>query len=642
MRKILGIVFCLLLVSKILFAGGGEYAVANIPVNLLKNANAVLRDEALQVNIIATDNVEFSYRFVLTILNEKADKFADFSISYNKENRITFAMGYLYDAAGNEIKKVKLKDMDDLSGISDNNLYEDSRIKYHSFHHKVYPYTIEYKFKIVYGNSLFFPAWIPQNGAYEAVEKSTAEYICDKDYQFRFKAFNYKEQPKTEISGDKKSFTWSVKDLPAIRSEVYSPPLHELTTMVIFGPTDFQMDAYKGNMKSWQDFGKFIYSLKAGRDELPENIKQKVHQLTDGIKDEKTKVDTLYRFLQKTTRYISIQLGIGGWQPFDAKYVASKAYGDCKALTNYMYSLLKEAGIKSYYTVIRAGENDRYITADFPSQQFTHVILFVPLAKDTIWLECTNANMPPGYLGSFTCNRNALMIDANGGKLIHTPNYGIDDNTAIRKMNATLDEEGNLNLKTNTKYIGLQQDFYRYMINALPKDKQKRYLQQVFDFATYEIDGFNYSEQNEAMPSIVESLDITARNYATLSGKRLFIKPNLMTMNEKKFEKDEKRLYDIVIQSASREIDSVTIKIPDGYKPEYIPAAVQLEKPFGKYQISMSVKNNEITCYRLLEQYDGRFPAADYHELVEFYQAIYKADRNKIVLVKASSDDMDF
>ena len=64
----------------------------------------------------------------------------------------------------------------------------------------------------------------------------------------------------------------------AITREPYSPMWHELTTMVIFGPTDFQMDDYKGNMANWQDFGKFVYTLKQGRDQLPDNVKQTVHQ----------------------------------------------------------------------------------------------------------------------------------------------------------------------------------------------------------------------------------------------------------------------------------------------------------------------------------------------------------------------------
>src|SRR5207244_663743 len=104
---------------------------------------------------------------------------------------------------------------------------------------------------------------------------------------------------------------------------------------------------------SWQELGKFQVQLNSGRDKLPDAVKQTVHQLTDQISDPKEKVRILYEYLQRNTRYISIQLGIGGFQPFDASFVASKSYGDCKALSNYMYSLLKEANIKSCYTQIK-------------------------------------------------------------------------------------------------------------------------------------------------------------------------------------------------------------------------------------------------------------------------------------------------
>src|SRR5438552_1522072 len=179
----------------------------------------------------------------------------------------------------------------------------------------------------------------------------------DKYYEFRYKALNYHGEPAIQNKNDRKIYTWQVKELPAILEEDLSSSLKKLTTYVRFGPTDFEMQNYKGNMRTWQDLGKFVYTLRIGRDDLPAEIKQKVHQLTDGVTDQREKIRLLYQFLQSSTRYISIQLGMGGWQPFDAKYVSSKGFGDCKALSNYMYSLLKEAGIKSFYTLITAGDD---------------------------------------------------------------------------------------------------------------------------------------------------------------------------------------------------------------------------------------------------------------------------------------------
>src|SRR5690606_16092221 len=117
---------------------------------------------------------------------------------------------------------------------------------------------------------------------------------------------------------------WEVKNLKAVVREAYSPGLRQIAPLVLFGPTEFEMQQYKGNMATWQDLGKFIYALKQGCDVLPDNVKQQVRDLTAGVNEPYEKVKKLYEYLQANTRYISIQLGIGGWQPFDAKYVAEK------------------------------------------------------------------------------------------------------------------------------------------------------------------------------------------------------------------------------------------------------------------------------------------------------------------------------
>jgi transglutaminase-like putative cysteine protease len=614
-------------------AGDGDYAVFKISPVLLKSANAVIRQQDSRLEINSSKNAVYKDHYVITILNENGDDWADFEEYYTKMRSISSVEGYLYDMMGKQLKKMKFKDLEDLSGVSGSNLIDDYRVKHHNFYYKVYPYTIEYTVEIELKSTLFFPMWSPQEKENLSVEHSTMSIVCPEDYKFRYKAYHYSGDPViTKEKGNNVS-TWEASNMTAIIREPYAPLWHELSTVVIFGPTDFQVDDYKGNMASWQDFGKFVYSLKKDRDQLPDQIKKAVHDLSDGL-DTKEKIVRLYQYLQKNTRYISIQLGIGGWQPFDATYVATKAYGDCKALTNYMYSLLKEAGIPSIYTLIRAGSNSGYITDDFPSQQFNHVILCVPQPKDSIWLECTSQTLPAGYLSDFTCNRFALLIDESGGKLVRTPRYGIKENLENRNVKAVLQDNGTLNVNVTTNYGGLQQDELHQLINNVSKDKVKEYLHEQLDFATYDISKFDYKENRTALPSIDESLDITVSNYANITGKRLFIVPNVMTRTHQKFSVDSTRKFDVVFNLEYQDVDTVEIELPKGYEAETIPKEVSVKSRFGLYSCSVKLTGNKLYYYRNIERFSGRFPANSYEDLRQFYEAIYKADRNRVVLVK--------
>jgi hypothetical protein len=299
-----------------------------------------------------------------------------------------------------------------------------------------------------------------------------------------------------------------------------------------------------------------------------------------------------------------------------------------------MYSLLKEINIKSCYTQIKAGAGEYFFMPDFSTDQFDHIILCVPMAKDSMWLECTSQTMPAGYLGDFTCDRYALLIDETGGHLVRTPKYGMKENVEIRNIKATLDDEATLKIKAETTYGGLQQDDYHDLITSLSKDKVKEALHEQLDFATYEIKDFNYKENKSWLPTIDESLDITVNNYATITGKRLFIVPNIMTKTRRKLPADTERKHDLDLGFEFKDIDTVEIELPAGYTPEAVPSDAKIESKFGKYSASVKLSGNKITYYRHYEHYSGRFPAKDYAELVKFYEAIYKADRNRVVLVK--------
>src|SRR6476620_6968759 len=331
------IIISFLLCVSGLKAADPRYPVSAIPENLKIDADVVKRMEEISVQIVSTGETILHKKYALTILNENGEEYAGISEYYDKLISITSMEGTLYDASGKVLKKTKNKDISDLSAVNGNNLMDDSRRKSHHFYCREYPYTVE--------------------------------------YEIRYRTFNYKGEPEITMEKGKKKMRWNVTSIPAISLPFASPTWKEMTTMVYFAPSDFEIQGYKGNMSSWKDFGKFQSSLNVGRDVLPPNIVETVNHLTAGVTDTREKVRTLYNFLQKNTRYISIQLGIGGWQPFPASEVATKGYGDCKALTNYMYSLLKAAGIRSNYTLVYAGGNKDVLIEDFPCNRFNHVIL---------------------------------------------------------------------------------------------------------------------------------------------------------------------------------------------------------------------------------------------------------------------------
>jgi len=610
------------------------YNVLLIPDSLKKNADMVVRTDELVMEIKSPGKATLKEKHAYSILNEAAAKYAGYDSRYDKFTSINYINATLYDALGKEIKHVKKKDMQDMSGNSESSLMDDSRYKVYDFYCRTYPYTVEYEEEDDLDGIQGFANWTPVRKPGRSVQYSKYVIIAPRDYKVRFKPVNCNLQPVITEAGDKKVYTWEARNLAAIPTETYAPAWHELVPSVLFAPSEFEVDGYKGSMATWQDYGKFMYQLIKGKDVLPDNIKAKVHELTDGLKDDRQKVYVLYDFMQKNTHYISIQLGIGGWQPFDATYVATKKYGDCKALSNYMVALLKEAGIKGKYVEIWSGRDARPMIEDFPFSQADHVIACVPMAKDTIWLECTSQTVSPGFMGSFTGDRKAILIDEDGAHIVNTPKYTAADNLQLRVVNATVNNEGNLDAQVNTRFTGIEQEEAHGLMYEASKDEREKYLNESLNLPTYQVDKSNYEEEKGSIPVMKEYLHVLSNGYASVTGKRLFIAPNLFNKTGLKYAADSIIKYDIVYKQAFRDIDSIAIQIPGGYTPESMPQPVKLESKFGKYSSTVKVEGDKIYYTRLYEKNKNRFPASDYAELVKFQDQIYRADRAKIVLVK--------
>lgn len=141
-------------------------------------------------------------------------------------------------------------------------------------------------------------------------------------------------------------------------------------------------------------------------------------------------------------------------------------------------------------------------------------------------------------------------------------------------------------------------------------------------------------EKKERLPILDEHIELTANNYASVTGRRLFITPNIITRNSTKLKPNEKRKYPVFQQFEYHDIDSAVITIPEGYTVESQPAPANIESVFGKYKATTEVQDGKIIYYREIQKFAGKFPPSDYGALVKFHDEIFKADRARVVLVK--------
>lgn len=605
-------------------------AYEDIPQDLLKDANAVVRESNISFTVNAIDAATLHVERTVTVLNEWGDRQAKLAIEYDKQTKIKKISYQVLNAQGEVVQKVKAKDMEDFSNAQ-GSLYEDNRVKYYQHTSNQYPYTIRYAYDIVYDGLLFYPDWYPQDGYKVSVEQSSFTVTTPKALSFRYKESNIQEKPSVIDHGDQTMYTWKVAQIAAIKAEPWGPSLAKLSPVVWTAPNDFKYEGYQGNMSTWENFGKWVYQLNQGRGVLPEKTIQEVRRLTAGMEDEQLIVKKLYEYMQSRTRYVSIQLGIGGYQPFSATTVDALGYGDCKALSNYMIALLDAVNIPAHYTLVRAGKNAPALKTDFPSTQFNHVIVCVPMPHDTLWLECTSQTDPAGFLGYFTSDRDVLVIDEKGGHLARTPTYTPANNLQSRTASVILDENGNGEASITTLYTGLQ---YAHVeeIARQSGTVQRSLIYQKTGIVGCDLTGYHYDLLKAALPVAREELSLHLKKYANVNGKRLFFNPNLLNRINFTLPAIAQRSSDIVIHSAYLDVDSISFNIPAHMQLEYLPEAVSIQSKFGEYEAQYVVKEGKLLYVRKFKTIPGSYEAEDYEELRLFYEHVGKADNANVVV----------
>lgn len=593
------------------------------------NAEVIKYDTYYEVS---PNNLTEEIFITIQINNRLGDEYADISIPFSKNLKISDLKAWISTPDGTVLRELKRSEIIEKSAISEISLYQDQYVKTFQLKHNVYPYLISYSYKFLLNQFIEITNWTPVLFKEISTTNAKLKITVPNNYPIKQHLSNIAE-PTTIKNEDKTIYEWNSSYISNNNAEIYSNPELQLPSVNLM-PINFKY-GFEGTAESWESFGDWLFNLNQDLDILPESEITTINRLISSSNDKKETIKRLYHYLQDHTRYINVSIGIGGMKPYPASYVSTNKYGDCKALTNYMKTLLKYAGIESFYTIIYANEQPKTLKKDFPSQQFNHVILAVPLDNDTIWLENTSPINPFGYIGSFTQNRDALLIAKNNSKLVNTPSLKASQNQKCTKIEFDLSSTGDALATITNCYRGRDFEWFSQLNTVLNGDEKDRIIREQMPFTNYEVINWDLIKANRDSAKINLNTTLKLFKVAKSMGDESYI--NLYPTALPPFQKPQNRKYPLFIPYPISSSDTLIYNLPQGFdfKNEITPVSVDTK--YGYFELKTKKENNKLYVIKTLLIDTGDYSLTEYPEFYKFIQTIKDTDKKNPIIIKPTS-----
>lgn len=595
-----------------------------------QSADALVESETNRVEVTPAGGYSWSLERSVRIYHERGAHHACFSMYMDDDMTLDKFQMTLTDPAGNTLRTVKQKELQ-RTELSEG-LASDGYMMFLDVTPPTYPVVVSYSMRVTSRrNNLSFPAFMPVDAYGMSVSNASYEILYPQDYPLRYQVVNSGITPEKSIKDGKCSLLFHIDRFEAYSYSDYGLPLLEKVPRVYFAPQRFTFYKTDGQLDTWRDMGRWVYDISRGRDQLPEAAVAQVKSLVEGCVSDRDKVAAIYRFLGETTRYVSVQLGIGGYQPMSAADVWRLGYGDCKALCNYMMSMLRVVGVESHCVSISTKE--RRLLADFPNfQQMNHMVLEVPLADDTLWVECTNPQLPLGYVHDDISGHEALELSEQGGCLVTLPEYPDTANLNITEVVIDLQNDGYAQVHVSEefrchRYLGL------VALTKMDDQKRRKVMRDIYLLPQAEIDSLSVRENKIPYAMPVLSYDLYARSrYASVSGSRLFVPVNPLHKNYTAAI-DSHVAQELYVAHGRRNVERIVLTLPDGYETESLPSAVEMDEPFASFKSSVTAQGRQVVIVNDYLIHHGVYPGVA-KAFNEFQKKVGDVYNKKLILKK--------
>jgi len=615
--------------------------------------DAVLLYSETNVTVLSTDKIKTHVRQAFKILRSEGRERGTVRVYFNPTRKVTSLHGWCIPAQGKDYE-VKDKDAVDFAAPAEGGyLIEDTKLRVLRIPAPDTGNIVGYEYEVEEQ-----PFWLQDTWDFQGIDPvRESHYSLQIPAGWNFKA-SWASHPEVKPDeGRGNVLQWQVSDVKGIRREPDMPPLEGVAAQMIVSFFPSGGTSQKNEFANWDGMGSWYGSLINGRMDTSAAMKQEVNNLTGAKTSLLAKIQAIAVFVQHDIRYVSIALGIGGWQPHAAPDVFTLRYGDCKDKATLMRTMLREIGVESYHVVINTERGS--VTQDSPAHNaFNHVILAIKLpdevAKDPsliatmphpklgkiLFFDPTNDIIPFGQIGGYLQANYGLLVMPEGGELVELPQQPSAMNSIQRVGMLTLDASGVLKGDVREVRLGDRAASERYRLRAVTKNEDRiKPIEGLLggSLANFQIARASVVNLDHADLPFGFNYTFQSSNYARSAGNLLLVRPRVLgSKSSGILETKEPRKFPLEFDGPSRDTDSFDIALPPGYEVDELPPPMDVEYSFGSYHSKTEASGNVIHYTRSMEIKELSVPVSKMDELKKFYRMIASDERNTAVLKPAT------
>lgn len=431
------------------------------------------------------------------------------------------------------------------------------------------------------------------------------------------------------------NFTFEDTNIPALRDdEAFVSNINNYRGGMKFELANTNFIKIGGSFKNysttWESVSKNIYKSKSFGGELDKTsyYKDDLKLITEKAATSNEKLFAIFEFVKRKVKWNGIY---GKYSDKGLRAAYKENEGNVADINLMLTSMLRSSGFNANPVLVSSRGNGIPL---FPtSKGFDYVITMVSLPDNSyILLDATEPYSLPNVLPVRALNWNGRVVTKNGASSwvkLTSSVPAAEENMIMVKLTEDLELEG----IARTIYKNLNAVNFRRNYNHI---KDEKLVEKFEENNNVEVDNFKISNQNNIGKAIVRNVKFTSEDLVEQINDKIYIEPLLYLTKRQNPFKLEERKFPVDFATAWKDLERVTIELPEGFKVESLPEskAIALPDNIGVFKYQVQQLGNKIKTVSSLEFNKAMIPAQYYGFLKDFYSQLVKKETEKIVLTK--------